>query len=98
MAEFVTSNDSGKAGYNSNLIPMKRRCAAVSGYVLAVNRELKTATRVNVESQIETDSETSGPQPFTSKKMEHKQGKEYLEARNIPFFISFNAYFGNLPV
>ena len=42
----------------------------VSGYAIAVNRELKMVA--HVESQTETDSETSGPQPFTSKKMEHK--------------------------
>ena len=67
MADFVTSKVWGKAGYNSNLIPL---CATVSGYAIAVNRELKTAACI--ESQTETDSETSGLQPFTWKKMEQK--------------------------
>ena len=63
-----------KPGYNSNLIPMKDRCAKISENArlndIGVNSELKTAA--SVESETETDSETSGPQPFTLKKREHK--------------------------
>ena len=45
---------------------MKKRCTVVPGNDMAVNSELKMAA--SVESETETDSKTSGHQPFTSKK------------------------------
>ena len=73
---------------------MKHRCAKVSGNAMAVNGELKMSACI--ESKTETDSETSGPQPSTSKKREENKVKNTLEQEKYHFH--FISYFGNIQV